>query len=106
MLKFLIVLVIRYFTSKGSFSKEIVKVRFSEASAVKVNGWLLNTKGEKFLLSFNVVVISLILNKTKTNSKQKHPETDALKKKFFKDSRKIVKLKFKYLVSSFFWMDT
>ena len=95
MLKFLIVLVIRYFTFKGSFSKEIVKVGFSEASAVKVNRWLLNTKGEK-----------LILNKTKTNSKQKHPETDALKKKFFKDSRKIVKLKFKYLVSSFFWMDT
>ena len=71
MLKFLIVLVIRYFTFKGSFSKEIVKVGFSEASAVKANRGLLNTKGEKLLLSFNVVVISLILNKTKTNSKQK-----------------------------------
>ena len=96
----------RYFTFKGSFSKEIVKVGFSEASAVKVNRGLLNIEGEKLLLSFNVVVISLILNKTKTNSKQKHPETNASKKEFLQDSWKIVKLKFKYLVSSVFWMDT
>ena len=58
------------------------------------------------LLSFNVLVISLILNETKTNSKQKYPETNASKKEFLQDSGKIVKRKFKYLVSSVFWMDT
>ena len=57
----------RNFTFKGNFSSEIFKVGFSEASAVKVNRGLLNIEGEKLLLNFNVVVISLILNKTKTN---------------------------------------
>ena len=57
----------RYFTFKGSFPSEIFKVGFSEASAVKVTRGLLYIKGEKLLLNFNVVVISLILNKTKTN---------------------------------------
>ena len=57
----------RYFTFKGSFSSEILKVRFSKASAVKVNTGLLNIKGEDLLLNFNVAVLSLILNKTKTN---------------------------------------
>ena len=92
----------RSFPFKDSFSKEIAKVGFSEASAVKVNRGLLNIEGEKLLLSFNVVVISLILDKTKTSSKQKHPESDALEKEFFQHFWKIVKLKFKYLVSSFF----
>ena len=57
----------RNFTFKDSFSSEIFKADFSEASAVKANRGLLNIEGEKLLLSFNVVVISLILNKTKTN---------------------------------------
>ena len=55
------------FTFKGSFSSEILKVGFSEASAVKVNRGLLNIEREKLSLNFNVVVISLILNETKIN---------------------------------------
>ena len=57
----------RNFTFKGSFSSEIFKVRFSEASAVKISCGLLNLEREKLSLNFNVFVISLILNKTKTN---------------------------------------
>ena len=57
----------RNFTFKGSFSSEIFKFRFSEASAVKTNRGLLNIEGEKLLPNFNVVVISLIPNKTKSN---------------------------------------
>ena len=57
----------RYLVFKGSFSKEIFKVGFSEASTAKINRRLQNTERERLLLSFNVVVISLILNKTKTN---------------------------------------
>ena len=49
----------RNLTIKGSFTRKIFKV--------KVNKGLLNTEGEKLLLNFNVVVIWLILNKTKTN---------------------------------------
>ena len=58
----------RYSILKGSFSSEIFKVGFSEVSAVKVNRGLLNITEEKLLLSSNV--LSLILNKTKTNLKK------------------------------------
>ena len=56
----------RNFSFKGSFSSEIFKVGFIEVSPVKVNRGLLNIEVEKLLLNFNVVVISLILSKTKT----------------------------------------
>ena len=38
----------RYFTFKGSFSSEIFKVIFNEASALNIDGGVLNIQGEKF----------------------------------------------------------
>ena len=38
----------RYFTFKDSFSSEIFKVIFNEASALNIDGGVLNIQGEKF----------------------------------------------------------
>ena len=87
------------FTFKSSFSSEIFKVGFSVGSAVKINRGLLNIEREKLLLNFNVVVISLVLNKKKTIkpiNQIKASGNDVPKKEFLQHSRKIVVLKFKH----------